>query len=172
MNSARQLVAICSLALISWSSLAADEKPLSGTVIAGWLERVTFPGHDFQIRAKLDTGAKTSSIHAIDITEFTRDGERWVSYTLPLEDIRHRLHKLIMENPIKRNVLIKNHDGNHDNRPIVTLEFCFNGQLHQADFSLTDRSQFHYPMLLGRRFLGGTAMVDASRTFTTQGKCP
>jgi len=172
MSPARLLPVIIAMTLIGWGSHAVAEKPVSGPVISGWLEKVTFPGHDFQVKAKLDTGAKTSSIHADEIVQFERDRDPWVGFTLVLKDTRNRVHQLIMEEPLQREVVIKNHDGNHDIRPIVTLEICFNGYLHQADFTLVDRRQFHYPVLLGRRFLSEIAVVDSSKSFTTQGKCP
>ncbi|MDF1817263.1 MAG: RimK/LysX family protein [Immundisolibacteraceae bacterium] len=172
MTRARLLLAIIAATLTGWGPYAVAEKPVTGIVIAGWLERIAFPGHDFLVKAKLDTGAKTSSIYAKDITRFERKNEPWVGFTLVMEDTRNRVHQLIMEEPLQRNVLIKNHDGDHDDRPVVELEICFNGYLHQAEFTLADRHQFHYPVLLGRRFLGGVAVIDSSETFTTQGKCP
>ena len=74
--------------------------------IAGWLETVILSPWQTRLRAKLDTGAKTSSIHAENIKIFTRDGQQWVSFNLPQG--KTKADKITsVELPIVRDVMIK-----------------------------------------------------------------
>lgn len=141
-----------------------------GKVIAGWVEKVRVPGNDHVIKAKLDTGAKTSSIHAINVESFKKDDEPWVRFDLVL-DKKPKLITQTMELPRHRVVLIKDHDDAADRRPVVMMDICFDGRVHSTQFSLADRGRFVYPMLLGRRFLKEVAVVDADATFLTQAAC-
>ncbi|WP_370980151.1 ATP-dependent zinc protease [Agaribacterium sp. ZY112] len=140
-------------------------------VIAGWVEEVCFPGIEQAIKAKLDTGAKTSSIYAENIQRFEKNNERWVRFNLALKDKNQKVHKLKLEKPLSRRVKIKNHDGNHDSRVTVNIPMSFNGQTEEVEFSLVDRSEYIYPVLLGRRFLSQYVLVDASSTFLTSSSC-
>lgn len=139
--------------------------------IAGWVERVTLlPGFEIAL-AKLDTGAKTSSIHAEDLERFEREGEAWVRYTLVLKESKTDVHRLRYESPVVRKVYIKDHEARPDARPVVELEFCMDGRRHAALFSLVDRSAFLYSVLLGREFLAGSFVVDPDATFLTGAAC-
>lgn len=140
-------------------------------VIAGWVEKVRLENQDFDVKAKLDTGARTSSINARNIKSFKKDGKRWVKFTLILVDSKDNKHEIQMEKPRSRRTNIKNHDGEHDKRHVVDFELCFNGQKIVTEFTLADRREYIYDILLGRQFLGKTAIVDPKRIFLTTPKC-
>ncbi len=144
------------------------EKDRAGKVIAGWVERVTVLDiRDTPIKAKLDSGANTSSIHAIDVKEFERDGNDWVRFKFVDKDGDTKE----MERPLVRGVKIKDLDGGADRRPVIELDMCFDGRVHTTQFTLSDRSEFNYRILLGRRFLGGVAVIDSSATYLTKEHC-
>ena len=139
--------------------------------IAGWVERIAMlPGEEIAV-AKLDTGAKTSSIHAEDIERFEREGEAWVRYTLVLKESKTRVHRIPRESQVVRKVYIKHHEKRSAARPVVELEFCMDGRRQRARFSLVDRSAFLYSVLLGREFLAGSFVVDPEVTFLTGPSC-
>ncbi len=140
-------------------------------VIAGWVEKVRIENQPYDIKAKLDTGAKTSSIYATDIEAFKKDGKRWARFTLQLNDSKGNKHQLTLEKPRARKANIKNHDGNHDKRYVVELDICFNGRKYITEFTLADRNEYIYSVLLGRQFLKYTAIVDADKTFLTLSAC-
>jgi hypothetical protein len=158
------------LLLATTFSYADSTNP--GKVIAGWVEKISLVEQPLTLKAKLDTGAKTSSIYAINIVQFKREGERWVKFDLVLEDINDKQHTIHLEKPKSRRVRIKNNDGDHDPRAVVELEICFDGRRHVTEFTLADRSEYIYGVLLGREFLQGLAVVDPERTFLTQANCP
>ena len=155
--------------LVSTSDALADSRT-PGKVIAGWVEKVTVKPWDVVVSAKLDTGALTSSIHAEAIERFTRDDEKWVRFTLVLEDEDDEVHRIETEQPLARNVRIKDHDDPSARRAVVELELCFDGRRHRTQFSLADRGDFIYPVLLGRRFMEDVAVVDPEATFLTQAR--
>ncbi|QBQ55634.1 ATP-dependent zinc protease [Nitrosococcus wardiae] len=136
-------------------------------IIMGWVERVALIPWGAELKAKLDSGAKTSSLHAEDIERFEKDGEEWVRFIIELEGKGEEMEQLHVEQPLVRNVRIKRHKGNAKRRPVVNLKFCLNGRSYETQFSLVDRSQLNYPLLLGRRFLKDVALIDPSKTFLT-----
>lgn len=156
-----------------WLSVPCTAAPAdSSKVMAGWLEPVylsELPSH--RIKAKLDTGAKTSSINARDIESFTRNGKPWVRFELVLKGVQGKTQTIVLERPRLRSVLVKEHNGEPGKRPAVTLELCFNGTPYPIEFTLVDRSEFNYPVLLGRRFLAGVAVIDPQATYLTQPDC-
>lgn len=135
--------------------------------IAGWVERIQLVDSGFVLKAKLDTGAKTSSMHAKNIERFSKGGKPWVSFDIFGSDGQRETVRV----PLERNVKIKNHQGGFNYRPVVRLAFCFDGQPRSASFTLTDRERFIYPVLLGRRFLKGEALVDSAKTFLLTAAC-
>jgi hypothetical protein len=158
-----------SFAVYPLSAFSDSENP--GKVIAGWVEKISIGSPSTLMKAKLDTGAKTSSIHAENVNVFRKDGKRWVRFDLVLKDNQGARQIQTFERRRIRKVRIKNHDGEHDRRSIVSLEFCFDGRPHSSEFTLADRSQFIYPVLLGRQFLQDVAVIDPSETFLTQAAC-
>ncbi len=141
--------------------------------IMGWLEPVIIDPLNFRVKAKLDTGAKTSSIHALDIETFKRNGKTWVRFTFEAKDRKHEtnrddeVRRVTLERKRVRNVVIKRHNSKYQERPVVEMTLCINGKLHTEEFSLIDRSRFLYPILLGRHALKDFALVDPSKTFLT-----
>jgi hypothetical protein len=151
--------------LHSVSRAVADEK-----VIAGWVERVELRAAKTTLKAKLDTGAATSSISAINVEKFEHDKKHWVRFDLVL-GAGPDAATLHLERRRVRRVRIKDHDKESGSRPVVELDICFNARLYTVQFTLADRRQFLYPILLGRRFLRKTAVIDPSATFVTQPGC-
>ncbi len=163
------------LALPLFSGVKAAEANHAQTVsesapkqkaIMGWLESIFIRPWNRRLTAKLDTGAKTSSLHADRIEHFSKDGEDWVRFNLgDIED--RKLPPITVEKPLLRTVSIKckGEDCQPSQRDVVLMTICKNGKEYPAEFNLVDRSNFNYPVLLGRSFLKGVALVDASETF-------
>ena len=163
---------LCAAVLLLGAPLTHGSSKDPGKVIAGWIEKVSLVDPSVTLKAKLDTGAKTSSIHATNIEQFMRDGKRWMRFDLVLTDVDDKQHTLHMERPKARRVAIKHTDGVHDRRAVVELDICFDGRRHTTEFTLADRSDYIYSVLLGRQFLQGVAVIDPEATFLTQSDCP
>lgn len=116
------------------------------------------------LKARIDTGAATSSISAKNIVRFERDGDRWVSFDLDTDDEGDPIH---LELPLVRNVKIRQASFDDiDRRPVVRFDVMLGDELRQpTTFSLADRSRMSYPVLLGRSFLKDMAVVDVSVNF-------
>jgi hypothetical protein len=135
--------------------------------VVGRLEKVRIYPGNLVIHAKLDTGAKNSSLNASHITEFERDGERWVRFKLT-----NRYGKIVtIERKVHRIVKIKEHDGTPRSRLAILLGICLGDFYKEVEVNLADRSHFNYQMLIGRSFMDGSVIVDPSIKYTTKPTC-
>ncbi|TMV07139.1 ATP-dependent zinc protease [Ruegeria sediminis] len=127
-------------------------KPLKTLpTIIGWMEYVDLPDlplHD--IKAKIDTGARTSALHAEDIRRFTRDGHVWVSFRTESTDGGPDVW---IEAPVKEKRNIKNTSGVPENRIVIRTTFRLGDQSWPVDLSLTDRKNMTFQMIVGRAAL-------------------
>lgn len=142
----------------------APASALDGKTIIGASEWIylTPPGHHYQ--ARVDSGAATSSLSAVNITRFERNGEKWVRFWLQHDD---EAEPVEIEAPLVRHVRIRQASADEaDRRPVVSLTVNLGNALQQnTEFSLTDRSQMNYPILLGREFLRDVTLIDVGRRF-------
>ena len=136
-------------------------------LVAGWIENVQIhPGNLF-IRAKLDTGAKNSSLNAAQIKKFERQGETWIQFYV----VDRKGKKFNFEKKVHRYAKIKDRGSAPENRPVILLGICLGAIYKEVEVNLEDRSNFNYPLLIGRSFLKGSIIVDPSATFTTKPEC-
>ena len=142
-------------------------------VLRGWLEHAVIAEADLKMDAKLDTGAKTSSIDADILTDPDKDDQtakqgKRVVFRLSNEDGEERT----LERPIVRIVKIKKRGGGVEERPVVELTVCLGTQSITTEFSLADRSNFNYPILLGREFMkAGHIAVRADEEYVEEPNC-
>lgn len=148
-----------------------ESSPTAPTVY-GWKERILFVHKKVPLRAKLDTGARTSSIHAESIRRVKRDGQDWIAFTIvdPKRDRKGR-HAVRYECPVVRTAKVRNADGQKSERIVVELEFWLGGAKHRAEFTLNSRHDMLNPVLLGRFAIRDLGVVDAGRTYL-HGKNP
>jgi hypothetical protein len=150
------------LFLISFVPLVKAKTEMKEKLVMGWLETVFLLPMNLHATAKLDTGAKTSSVHASKIEHFDRDGTPWVRFEFVTSEGGAATK---IERPLVRKAVIKERLSRSSTREVVLLTICKNGKDYETEFTLNDRSNFNYPMLLGRSFLAGIALVDSSETF-------
>jgi hypothetical protein len=159
-------------ALLLTLSTLAQAQERAPKLILGWLETAHILGSDMRIKVKLDPGAKTSSLQATNIERFERDGEPWIRFDFHDEDVdTEKKHALRLEGPLVRDAVVKRHGAPSVTRPVVTQVICLHNQLFRTEFTLTDRGNFNYTMLLGRSFLSRVAIVDSSATFLSKPNC-
>jgi len=135
--------------------------------IAGWVEEVIVMPGEMNFKAKLDTGALTSSINAKDIVEFERDGEIWIRF----EIINDHQESKVIELPQVRTVKIKRHFGKSQKRHVVNMGFCLGDVFKETQVSLVNREKFIYKLLIGRRFIRDNFIVDPSEHHMTSPEC-
>lgn len=154
------------------SADAADKKQ----IIVGYVENIKIPKIDLALKAKLDTGATTSSIHAEIIEaptleEFRENGgkkKQFVTFSI----VNGNKQSKNLKKEIVRYVKIKKKEGGHLSRPVVSMEFCLAGELVKEDVNLSDRDNFNYDVLVGRNMLTkANILIDSSKTFTAKPNC-
>jgi len=157
-------VALAALFLISCEgSMALGE----GKQMFGWVEKVHIKEAGFSIQAKLDTGADSSSIHATNVEEFTKDGEKWVRFRVR----NHLGESAMIESAVEREALIKSHAGKSHRRYVVRLGLCLGDIFQEEDVNLVNRTKFDYRFLVGRSFLNGNALIDPAVMFLKSPSC-
>jgi hypothetical protein len=135
--------------------------------ILGFLEDAVIYPEGLQFRAKLDSGADTSSVHAEGMRYFEKDDRDWVSFTV----VNRYGEPERIERAVQRFAAIKSKRGTSQRRPVVRLGFCVSEIFEVVEVTLVDRSNFSSEVLVGRNFLAGKILVDSSLTFTTHPNC-
>lgn len=139
-------------------------EPATDLRIIGEVEPVTLVKSGLTLPARIDTGATTSSLDATEIKRFERDGKKWVRFTVT---DRRSGEKKEMECRLSRTVKIKRHGEESLERPVVKVKTLMGEAELVREFSLTDRGEFTYQILIGRNFLQGEFVVDVNRKNVT-----
>lgn len=133
--------------------------------LLGGLEYVHLDPPGMEFSARIDTGARTSSLNALDIVEFERDGKPFVRFKM-----HHPQSGELIEltRRLRRHVRIKERgDKESQRRPVVRMRVMLADINEQIDFTLENRSKFKHQVLIGRNFLSDLAIVDVSKKYTT-----
>ncbi len=136
--------------------------------VLGWVENAYLPDPGFELKAKLDTGAETSSLDSRVVKKFRKAGKRWVRFAVI---DRESGEEFILVKERVRTIGVIQHDGSKQTRPVVMMQICIAGNSLETEVSLIDRSEFLYPLLVGRNALAKFALVDSSETFLGQSRC-
>lgn len=164
-------LSLCLLGLLASPLSAASVDETNEAQVLGWVEKAIVMPVGATVKAKLDSGALTSSMHATAIELRERDGEDWVEFELELEDTASGEQVLMpMALPVERFILVRG-AGGEDRRPVVKLELCIGDQVYTEQFSLRDRGDMLYPILIGRRTLRDLGLVDVNSTYLTRPSC-
>lgn len=145
---------------------AVDDLLVTKTLV-GRSEWIGLPGVGTYLKARVDSGANTSSLSASDITRFERDGEDWVRFKLALADddiVVESVRDEWIEAPIERRVRVVQASG-EASRPVISLPMTLGPISENVEFTLNDRTHLDYPVLLGRRFLLDIALIDVADTY-------
>ena len=145
--------------------MAATHPTSPGQVTAGWREWVRLPGIGVEwIKVKLDTGARSSAIHAFDIREFTREGEPWVRFSIhPWQ--RSREDSVEVELPIHDRRRVRSSTGHVQERYVVLIDVTLLDRTVTAEVTLTSRDQMGFRMLIGREALRQGYLIDSRRSY-------
>jgi hypothetical protein len=152
---------------LSWTAKAIFLFFLILSDASSFAETALSTDGNLKIKAKLDTGARHSSLNAKYIEEFDRDGEKWVRFNL--KNWKGRTENI--EARVIRTATIKQHDTESATRPVIRLGICLGNVYKEVEVNLQDRSKFNYQMLIGRSYLRKSILVDSSVTFTVEPDC-
>jgi hypothetical protein len=134
-------------------------------VVAGWREWVRLPALGVgPVKAKLDTGARTSALHAFDLQEFERDGVAWVRFSIhPWQ--RSAEDAVYVECPVHDRRTVRSSTGHTQQRFVVLTELELLGRTITTEVTLTRRDEMGFRMLVGREALRQGFLVHSGRSY-------
>jgi hypothetical protein len=150
--------------VLLWHPMMASS---SEKKIVGLIEKVKICPSGLEFKAKLDTGARNSSLGVSQTVEFERNGEEWIRF----DAANLKGEKRTIERKIIKRVRIKRHKTESVRRYVIKLGVCLGEYYREVEVNLEDRTGFNYRMLVGRSFIEGVFIVDPSLNFTTQPRC-
>ena len=138
---------------------------MKGSLVMGWREWIEL--HDLgikRVKAKVDTGARSSSLHAENIELFQLRGEIGVRFiVLPLQ--RSRLKPVSCQAPLYDERYVKSSNGSRELRPVIRTAVTWGGQSWEVDVTLTSRDLMGFRMLLGREAIRRRYLVDTGSSY-------
>ncbi len=142
-------------------SLNLKDYPL----LVGWREWCTLPELGIPaIKIKIDTGARTSALHAFNINSFYRRGKKFVSFSVhPLQannQILIKCESLVIE---ERSIMSSN--GHREHRYVILTPISLGDQMWNIELSLSNRDPLKFRMLLGREAMKSCTTIDPNRSF-------
>lgn len=131
----------------------------------GWREWLALPELDVPaIKVKVDTGARTSALHACSIEPFSRAGQDYVRFRLhPLQ--RRTDVERVCEALVKDRRIITDSGGRRERRYIIETPICYGGVEWPIEITLTNRGTMQFRMLLGRTAMADRLIVDPAASF-------
>ena len=146
--------------------MTTDEAP----TLIGWREWVHLPDllGDGWVKAKVDTGARTSAIHAWDLEPFERDGETWIRFRLHPRQHDDE-HVVQAEARLVEEREVRSSNGETERRAVVETALALGDQRYGIELTLTNRDQMGFRMLLGRTGMARHLLVDPGRSYLLGG---
>ena len=138
---------------------------LQEKVIVGSEEWCSFPILGIPtIKARVDSGAKTSALHAINIAPFIKEGESWVKFDI--NPIQNNVKTIIhCESKLVDKRIVKSSSGFREQRYVIGSELEIGGKKWAIEITLTNRDSMGFRMLLGREAMSGRVLVDPEQKY-------
>jgi hypothetical protein len=134
-------------------------------ILVGWREWLALPDLGVAaIKAKIDTGARTSALHVERLEYFELDGRRWVRFELEPRSRRHG-KPLVCEAPIVDERPVTDSGGDRALRPFIRTLVAIGPEVWGIEINLTNRRSMMFPLLLGRTAMRGRLQVDPEQSF-------
>ena len=133
--------------------------------VIGWREWVALPGFGIKaIKVKVDTGARSSALHAFAMHPFKRKGEDWVRFEIHPKQ-RKSTGTMTVEAKVLEYRNVRSSSGKVSLRPVIVTEIKLNGQTWPIELTLASRDEMGFRMLLGREAVRNRFLVDPGRSF-------
>jgi hypothetical protein len=133
--------------------------------VLGWREWLAFPALGIaQIKAKVDTGARTSCLHAFFVEPFELDSVQWVRFGIhPRQGNTSK--EIYCEAPVKDRRVVRDSGGHEELRYVIETPIAIGDQRFPVEVTLTDRDTMKFRVLLGRSGIDKQYVVDPARSY-------
>ncbi len=133
--------------------------------VIGWREWLALPELGIErIKAKVDTGARSSALHAFDLEPFERGGRPWIRFRVH-PDQRSARREVSAEAPLADERLVRSSSGKASLRPVIRTEVRLGATAWPIEVTLVDRDVMGFRMLLGRSAVRRRFLVDCGRSY-------
>ncbi|GLS27032.1 ATP-dependent Zn protease [Marinibactrum halimedae] len=139
--------------------------------IVGEVEWIWLQSIHMSLSARIDTGASLSSMNATDLNIYEKDGQRWARFKVTAakndaDVIKGQDGELIVDTPVIRFTRIRKPDTQDtERRAVVKLPIRLGNLQQLTEFTLSNRKDMDYPIVIGRNFLQDLAIVDVSKKY-------
>jgi hypothetical protein len=131
----------------------------------GWREWVALPEFSINlIKAKIDTGARSSALHAETIEPYVKNGEQWLMFTVAPEQ-KHNNSIIECHAPVKDRRQVSDSGGHKQRRYVIETQVLFGQQLIQVEITLTNRDSMRFRMLLGRTAINKHFFINPNASY-------
>jgi len=138
--------------------------------IIGWREWIDFPSLNiFQVKGKIDTGARSSSLHAFHLHPFQREGKEFIQFRVHPYQRNSRI-TVQAEAEILDWRHVTSSGGHRQFRPVILVPISLDGQTWSIELTLTNRDVMGFRLLLGREALRKRFLVNPGRSFLLSDK--
>ena len=141
------------------------KRPAKPKPVVGWRELIALPELcATPIKAKIDTGARTSALHAFNLAVEDRDGAFWADFEIhPLQ--RSKKASVVVSYPLAGFRRIRSSSGHLERRPVINTPVRIGSSCFDIEITLTSRDEMGFRMLLGRAALRLRFLVDPGRSY-------
>jgi len=141
------------------------QRKLKTRPLIGWREWVLLPDlSPVPLKAKIDTGARTSTLHAFGLSVHERGGKPWVDFEVqPIQG--SKAQRSMVSCPIDAFKQVRSSTGHSERRPVIRTLFQIGEHEFDIDVTLTSRDDMGFRMLLGRSAVRRRFWVDPGRSF-------
>lgn len=141
------------------------KKSSKDLLIIGWREWLELPDLGIaHIKAKVDTGARTSALHAFFVEPYQQDGEEWVRFGIhPKQGDTDTV--IECSKPVKDRRVVTDSGGHKEERYVIETTLVLGPLVWSGELTLTDRDSMKFRMLLGRSAIRGNLLVDSNASY-------
>jgi len=136
------------------------KRSFKNKTVIGRIENIVLDSTGFGVKARIDTGAKTCSMHAENIIEKKVEGKTYIQFT---SENTNRQKQSFYKEIIKKQ-RVRSSTGDVTDRYVIKMAIEMGGRIHEVNVNLNDREDLRYNFLVGRNLLMGDYVVDVSQT--------